>query len=138
MTQEQDRHCPRTRRHSAPLKVRVKPSELTSITTVLNSYTDSLQRTPALPQAGHIVICYLNILHLRCTSHWHHLSPLQRTDDEAFVVEVLAHEMIALGAAVDFYSHLMRTKTAYQTRHASQVLQRCTDVLERFIRDSGI
>jgi|GEM_PF-3588804 len=136
MTGKQNAPYPRTGQHSAPLKVRVKPSELTSLSTVLNSYANFLHHIPALPAGGHLVICYLDTLRLRCTSQWQHLSPLQRTDDEAFALEVLAHEMIALGTAIDFYRHLMRVKTAYQTRHASKVWQHCTDVFERFVGES--
>jgi hypothetical protein len=136
MTGEQDASHRRTKRQKARLTVQVKPSELTSITTVLKSYTDVLQRIPALPAGGHLVTCYLESLRLRCTTHWQHLSPLQRTDDEVLALEMAVHELIAFGAAVDFYSCLMRVKAAYQSRHASQTLQRCTDVLERFMRES--
>ncbi|MBV9021940.1 MAG: hypothetical protein JOZ71_14655 [Ktedonobacteraceae bacterium] len=136
MTRKQDSHSPRTGQHCAPLKVQVKPSELTSLSIVLNSYANFLHHTPALPAGGHLVICYLDTLRQRCTSHWQQLSPGQRTDDKAFALEVLAHEMIALGTAVDFYRHLMRVNTPHQTRHASKVWQHCADVLERFMKGS--
>jgi hypothetical protein len=136
MAGEQDTPHQETEQQNTMLTAQVKPSELTSITTVLKSYADFLQHVPTLPAGGHVVMCYLDTLRLRCTKQWHQLSPRQRTDDEALALEVAAHEMIVLRAAVDIYKRLMRVKTAYQGRHASQTLQRCTDVLERFMKGS--
>ncbi|MBV8821485.1 MAG: hypothetical protein JO123_01685, partial [Ktedonobacteraceae bacterium] len=68
MTEKQNRQYHRTKQDNTMLKVQVKPSELISLSTVLNSYANFLQHVPTLPTGGHLVICYLETLRLRCTS----------------------------------------------------------------------